>query len=266
MDQSLAPRSPPRVTSTIMTSKRTDDDAKMDEDIVDNDAMDVSEEAGLMTVARIPIRDRDALDALLPAPLAPSFPVLTSLAARAQTRFLCIWSMAVFFTWDDVTVWINNILASTKGHIVRVVRTNEDGSQVFWLKMGSSRDAATFRGLVAGANTSDMKNIGCDFVHGDMYSRANGRSRDFWSPETGLQSGVDSSAPFSSNLRLAPGNQASQTSVAGPSVGPHSMVGSTPSLLNRLSTPAGETRAPKKATRRGTKGKRRAKQGSPEPL
>jgi len=48
----------------------------MDEDIVVDDAMDISEETGLMTVAQNLIRDREMLDALIPAPSAPSFPVM----------------------------------------------------------------------------------------------------------------------------------------------------------------------------------------------
>ena len=228
----------------------------MDEDIAIEDAMDISEETGLMTVAQNPIRDREMLDALIPAPSAPSFPVLTSLAARAQTKFLCIWSVAVFFTWDDVTQWIHNILASAKVQISRVVRTNEGGSQVFWLKMGSTCDAATFRGLVAGANTLDLENIGCDFIHGDMYSKASGRSHDFWSPAKGFQPNVDSSAPFSANLRPSLVEWISSVPMSGPSAGPSATSSTNPSLLDRLSSMGGEAAAPKKNTCRGTRGKR----------
>lgn len=252
--------------SSAVAMVTADSKTEMDTDVVDNDAMDVSEEAGLMVVARIPIRDREALDALLPAPLAPSFPILTSLAARAQTRFLCIWSLAVFFTWDDVTQWIRRILASAKVEIVRIVRTNEDGSQVFWLKMRSSRDAAMFRGLVAGANTSDMRNIGCDFVHGDTYSKASGRSHDFWSPVEGFRADVNPSAPFSSALRPTLRDRIAQTPTEGPSAGPSTSLGTTLSLSDRLCATTSGTVAPKSNKRRGTRGKRTANRGSPAPL
>ena len=242
--------------SAVGSEAAADDEAIMDEDIAIEDAMDISEETGLMTVTQNPIQDREMLDALIPAPLAPSFPVLTSLAARAQTKFLCIWSVAVFFTWDDVTQWIRNILASAKVQISRVVRTNEGGSQVFWLKMGSTRDAATFRGLVAGANTLDLENIGCDFIHGDMYSKASGRSHDFWSPAKGFQPNVDSSAPFSANLRPSLVERISSVPMSGPSAGPSATSSTNPSLLDRLSSMGGEAAAPKKNTRRGTRGKR----------
>jgi hypothetical protein len=242
--------------AAVGSEAAADDETNMDEDIAIEDAMDISEETGLMTVAQNPIRDREMLDALIPAPFAPSFPILTSLAARAQTKFLCIWSVAVFFTWDDVTRWISNILASTKVQITRVVRTNEDGSQVFWLKMGSTRDAAIFRGLVAGANTSDLENIGCDFIHGDLYSKASGKSRDIWSPAKGFQSNVDSSAPFSANSRSALVDRISSVLTAGPSAGPSATSSTNPSLLDRLSSTGGGTAAPKKNTRRGTRGKR----------
>jgi hypothetical protein len=247
-----------RNVSAVGSEAAVDVEAAMDEDIVIDNPMDIAEETGLMVVVQNPIRDRETLEALIPAPLAPSFPILTSLAARAQTKFLCIWSMAVFFTWDDVTRWIHNILASAKVQISRVVRTNEDGSQVFWLKMGSTRDAAIFRGLVAGANTSDLENIGCDFVQGDQYSKACGRSHDFWSPAKGFQSEVDSSAPFSTNLRPSLVNRISSLPTAGLSTGPSTLSGMNPSLLDRLSSASGVTGAPKKNTRRGTRGKRTA--------
>lgn len=99
-----------------------------------------------------------------------------------RTRFLTIWNFPVYFLWRHVVEWIIEVLDDLpKVSLRRVLRTNQDGYQVFWFKFDKEESATNFRGSV------DRRRLWpggqycyCDFVIDSDYAGANGRSSDFW--------------------------------------------------------------------------------------
>ncbi|PPQ97625.1 hypothetical protein CVT26_002548 [Gymnopilus dilepis] len=191
----------------------------------------------------------------------PTIPILSDITLNSRSRFLCLWSLNKFYTWQEVTRWVVSV--SKMSPIIdfdRVVRWYDKIKkvQLFYLAFKSEEGATTFRGIVNGRNTTDQFNIQCDFVDTQAYSTVSGQSKDSWRIDGGFGPGVDpSNALPEHNEGIRPPKQSKKTrrnnkkiltspntsnatpSTANPSnVGPSlSKQSSSPSLLSRIGPP-----------------------------
>lgn len=143
-----------------------------------------------------------------------------------RTRFLTIWNFPVYFLWKHVVEWVIEVLDDLpKVSLLRVLRTNQDGYQVFWFKFDKEESATNFRGSVSRRRLwPGGQYCYSDFVIDSDYAGANGRSSDFWEL-TGLSYGRDlATATFD--------NPYCSKSI------------SAPSLRQRLGLPSPDTKKP----------------------
>ncbi|KAF8168915.1 hypothetical protein BJ912DRAFT_1067413 [Pholiota molesta] len=93
-----------------------------------------------------------------------------------------LWNLPAAFIWHNVVHWILMVLPlAGNPPLERVLRTNESGTQVFWLKFRTVAAAISFRGVVASRHITDGGLlVHCDFILTSDYAGANGRSSDYW--------------------------------------------------------------------------------------
>ncbi|KJA21724.1 hypothetical protein HYPSUDRAFT_55253 [Hypholoma sublateritium FD-334 SS-4] len=179
-----------------------------------------------------------SLNSLFPALEEAPMDVRDVIARGTRTKFLAIWNFPVYFLWKHVVEWVLMVLDDLPKVILeRVLRTNQDGNQVFWLKFNDEESATSFRGTVSRRRLwPGGQYCYCDFIINSDYAGANGRSSDFWQPE-GLSHGRELEGAAFNNEYC-------------------SMSISAPSLRQRLGLPPLNTPAtgkPSKAERRRMK-------------
>ncbi|KAF8176555.1 hypothetical protein BJ912DRAFT_1063872 [Pholiota molesta] len=132
--------------------------------------------------------DLERMRALFPEPPPPRFATLREIGPGGQSSILAISNLPVYYLWIDVLSWLRDALTLVnRPRIDRVLRTLEDGYQVFWIKMRTPTDASTLRGLLAGRRVSDSPFLRVDFVDGNVYSSRCTLYRDAWSPSHGME-------------------------------------------------------------------------------
>ncbi|KAF8157392.1 hypothetical protein BJ912DRAFT_936906 [Pholiota molesta] len=132
--------------------------------------------------------DAARLEVLFPRPPPPSFPILSEIGARKQSSILAISNLPVFYHWVDVLAWLRSTLnLVNRPHVERVLRSQEDGFQVFWVKLRNPTEAATLRGLLHDRRVAGCPLLRVDFVSGDVYSARCTAHRDAWSPVFGME-------------------------------------------------------------------------------
>ncbi|KAF8162017.1 hypothetical protein BJ912DRAFT_1069061 [Pholiota molesta] len=132
--------------------------------------------------------DAARLEVLFPRPPPPSFPILSEIGARKQSSILAISNLPVFYHWVDVLAWLRSALnLVNRPHVERVLRSQEDGFQVFWVKLRNPTEAATLRGLLHDRRVAGCPLLRVDFVSGDVYSARCTAHRDAWSPVFGME-------------------------------------------------------------------------------
>ncbi|KAF8175363.1 hypothetical protein BJ912DRAFT_931090 [Pholiota molesta] len=126
----------------------------------------------------------ETIQSVFPAVETAPVPVMSVIGPGTQTAYLIIWNLPPAFTWRSIVQWILMVLplaGKTLSSLERVLRTNEAGLQIFWLKFWTVNDAIAFRGVVSNRQiTNQGIVVNCDFVERNEYAGANGRSADFW--------------------------------------------------------------------------------------
>ncbi|KAF9471213.1 hypothetical protein BDN70DRAFT_939112 [Pholiota conissans] len=148
----------------------------------------------------------EAIRAVCPPPEVSPVDTLDCYGGKghAKTAYLAIWNFPIPFLWRDVIDWIKLVSPLAKNpRILRTVRTNELGNQVFWIHFQTIDEAVYFRGIVTGrrASTTGIR-VNCDFVDRTQYNGANGRSKDYWngSALSGSAGSRSLDEPFSDEL------------------------------------------------------------------
>ena len=149
--------------------------------------------SAMVVAPTFPERDSNALIALqelFPAATEAPVALIEDLDERASSRCLLIWNLPVYYLWENVIRWTKGVLQRIGNpKLERIVRTNESGFQIFWLKFRTPEAAQRFRGLIYGHLLQiDGTRVYCDFIDQNDYNGANGRSSDYWSPQ-GLSHG-----------------------------------------------------------------------------
>lgn len=155
--------------------------------IVDDNATS----SAIAVASTFPAHDPAALTTLqnmFPAVTTAPVPIIEDLDERVKSRYLMIWNLPVYYVWQNVVEWTTAVLQRVGNpHLVRMVRTNESGFQIFWMRFQTVEGAQRFRGVVQGhLLRMDNTRVNCDFVHLNEYNGANGRSSDYWSLDDGL--------------------------------------------------------------------------------
>lgn len=139
--------------------------------------------------------------------VAPTPPVhIKSYVQQGISRFLIIWNIPRFYSWNDVLRWLTTTASSCRNvELVQVYRTNEMGMQVFWLVFKKDYQAESFRGRVASRYAERDHEIWCDFVTANEYSSIAGRQIDRWDvgPKTTNIANLTSPLPNDSNGRIS---------------------------------------------------------------
>lgn len=135
-----------------------------------------------------PAQDPETMASLVemfPAATVAPVPVAENVEARALSKYLILWNLPAYYIWQHVVNWVCSILPLIGDPpLACIVRTNESGFQVFWMKFRTEEGAQRFRGVAHGVRLGpDETRASCDFVKLDEYNGANGRSFDRWSPE-----------------------------------------------------------------------------------
>ena len=94
-----------------------------------------------------------------------------------------LWNLPAFYLWQHVVNWVCSILSLINDpYLDRIVRTNESGFQIFWLRFRTEGGAQRFRGIVQDVTLGSDSEIlvHCDFVEQNEFNGANGRSADHW--------------------------------------------------------------------------------------
>jgi hypothetical protein len=127
------------------------------------------------------------LQNLFPVPTHPPIPVASVISQNTHGPCLAIWNLPPYYLWEDVVAWTLSLLPKIGNPpLDRILRSNENGTSIFWFKFRTTMGAVAFRGLVAARQmVVGGQIIHCDFVFNDDYSGACGRSTDYWS-STGL--------------------------------------------------------------------------------
>ncbi|KAF9470058.1 hypothetical protein BDN70DRAFT_940125 [Pholiota conissans] len=95
-----------------------------------------------------PPLDRQRLRELFPDVPPPAFPVLLDVDNGGQSSILVVTNLPVYFLWINVLEWLRSALPLvSRPRVDRVLRTLEDGHQVFWVKLRTITEAAALRGL-----------------------------------------------------------------------------------------------------------------------
>lgn len=123
-----------------------------------------------------------SLTELFPAASVAPVEVAENVEARTLSRFLILWNLPTYYIWQHVVNWVCSVLPHIGDpHLKCIVRTNESGFQIFWMKFLTKEGAQRFRGVVQGLRLgADETRVSCDFVKLDEYNGANGRSSDRW--------------------------------------------------------------------------------------
>lgn len=153
----------------------------------------------------------ESLRELFPPATTTPVRVEETLVAKANSKFLVLWNLPNYYLWQHVIEWVHRV-RSLIGNpaIERIIRTNESGFQIFWMKFKHPYGALRFRGLISGHQLQgDEARICCDFVPLDEYNGANGMSSDRWESNA-LSYNRSLSAPYS--------DQYCAPAIAGPSL------------------------------------------------
>lgn len=134
-------------------------------------------------------------DEVFPAP--DQSPVSRLALMCSQTPFLIIWNIPNLFTWDDILLWVQETLPlAWNAWLTKLMRTCEQGLQVFWLVFKTAKEASTFRGIAENRVTDKGHTARCDFVSLSEYSGACGHCRDIWEYGRGHWYSILGAAPF----------------------------------------------------------------------
>ncbi|KAF9549478.1 hypothetical protein CPC08DRAFT_755264 [Agrocybe pediades] len=137
--------------------------------------------AGLHALAA-PVPESLAL--AFPAPSTSQVPVLSTINEEGRSRFLIIWNLPLYHTWKSVIIWTKGVLTLVPSvRLMRVIRTNVGGEQVFWLAFKSPDQASTFRGQVAGRKAEGGVVVACEFVSQNEYCSVTGNQPPSWEPD-----------------------------------------------------------------------------------
>ncbi|KAF9482297.1 hypothetical protein BDN70DRAFT_875213 [Pholiota conissans] len=123
-----------------------------------------------------------------------------SIVTTPTFSLLAMWNLPSDYQWGDVVRWVQTVLSwvGLTHQLQRIVRTNEDGTPVFWLKFKKKDAAVMFRGVVSERRISkEGPLIHCFFVLPSDFAGANGRSSDCWTPHRGLSHGRPLDSPYS---------------------------------------------------------------------
>ncbi|PPQ78133.1 hypothetical protein CVT26_007525 [Gymnopilus dilepis] len=162
-----------------------------------------------------PLKSLGTTSSAVRALVRPTIPILSNITPNSRSRFLCLWSLNKFYTWQEVTSWVVSV--SKMSPIIdfeRAVRWYDKVKkvQLFYLAFKSEEGATTFRGIVNGRNTVDQFNIQCDFVDTQAYSTVSGQSKDSWKVNEGFGPGVDPNVILpENNDGIRPSNQFKKT-------------------------------------------------------
>ncbi|KAF9542451.1 hypothetical protein CPC08DRAFT_802033 [Agrocybe pediades] len=155
--------------------------------LVPYDANFASLNSGLHALAG---HDTASLTLSFPTPTTLRVPILSTINEEGRSRFLIIWNMPLYQTWARVTTWIKAVLTLvSSARLMRVIRTNVEGEQVFWLAFRKVDHASSFRGQVAGREAEGGVIVACEFVSQDEYCSVTGNQPPSWNPETNTFSG-----------------------------------------------------------------------------
>ena len=146
-----------------------------------------SPQTALTKVSALVSSHAPRLDEIFPIPSVPPLPTMSHIW-EGSSKFLIIWNLPVYYTWEYVLREIRSLLSFTHdAKLNRILRTNEAGTQVFWLAFNSPKSATNFRGIVEGRHTSTLPDIKCSFVSDNEYSSVCGSARNAWSSKFGYQ-------------------------------------------------------------------------------
>lgn len=139
------------------------------------------------TVAvRQPARDLERLQELIPAAPRNVVPILREFGA--ETRFLVVSNLPVYYAWGDVMQWLRRAVhAAGFPEVLRVLRSAEAGHQIFLVALRTVTGAAALRGVMSQRFVADSPDMCADFVSAQTYSNHSSAYRDAWSPDYGME-------------------------------------------------------------------------------
>ena len=106
----------------------------------------------------------------------------------SESRFLAVTNLPLYYVWSDVLRWLRSGLPSIRRpRITRVLRTIEDGYQVFWVVLKTVTEAAALRGLLSERVIDDSPALRVVFADPGDYSSRASVFRDAWSPKFGME-------------------------------------------------------------------------------
>ncbi|RDB25831.1 hypothetical protein Hypma_006369 [Hypsizygus marmoreus] len=103
-------------------------------------------------------------------------------AGDLVSRFLIITNCRMDeVSWEDFLMHLQNVAhLYDRAQYDHVVRTIDNGEQVFWLAMASEREALLARGFLASRRTADNMILHCSFVDSAAFQSATARATHQW--------------------------------------------------------------------------------------
>lgn len=133
-----------------------------------------------------PSSELAALQEVFPAPQQAMIPVRDRVSR--VTRYLAIWNLPVYYYWTEVLDWLRVAVEDADWpEVTRILRTQEEGHQVYWLQMKSAAGARSIRGVLSQHRIGDSPSLAVSVVEDKEWNCRNSSYRDAWSKEWGME-------------------------------------------------------------------------------